>query len=518
MDYEINKNSIDNENNIDYKNIENSKEKKVKENIFGFEILDDDDINMELNDVKLHKANNTNQLSNKNNKNANNFKRKSTAYTHQSLFNNTLIDKPEIEDIFLEQITNQQNEKIKNQDSFCESFFLSSFSKDKGKLMDRSEDDQAECKHFICSILPAMQPEIIYKYPKEDIKGLEINNLAASICYPNGIKLCYEEDQTCIKTVNNYRSSFTNQEGERFFAVIYHFYLKMKNEDFESSYQETPIKYKLNTYQNELYSIFNDELEEDILKKLNIYEEMNLKEYVYIPFCLCLISRYPFFEQMEKCLESIMISINNNEQSIEELNKLITYIVKSIPAPQKYSKIYFPLPYFNKFVEIQQPYFRDITQFGNNPLIILNYLSASHILCLFKLLIFEQKVLVIGKNNDIISQILLNFVSLLYPFEWIHTFIPIMSEKMLKFLQAFLPFFNGLNISLFQKAKPILEKATKGVFIFNIDEDKVDINSNIRINSKHTKTTSYIRKIFPNFPKNIENLMLKELKSIKNKS
>ena len=40
-----------------------------------------------------------------------------------------------------------------------------------------------------------MQPEIIYKYPKEDIKGLEINNLAASICFPNGIKMCYEEDE-----------------------------------------------------------------------------------------------------------------------------------------------------------------------------------------------------------------------------------------------------------------------------------------------------------------------------------
>ena len=172
----------------------------------------------------------------------------------------------------------------------------------------------------------------------------------------------------------------------------------MKNEDFEKLYQLTPIKYQLNTYQNKLEGILSEEDEKEISANLNVYEKINAKVYVYIPYCLCLISRYPYIEQMEKCLESIMISINDNEKSIEELYELITYIVKTIPAPKKYSKIYFPLPYFNKLIEIQQPYFRDITQFGNNPIIILNYLSASHILCLFKLLIFEQKILVIGKN------------------------------------------------------------------------------------------------------------------------
>ena len=420
------------------------------------------------------------------------------------------------EETFLEKETVSKDIKLKK-DSFCESFFLASFSKENGQIMDNSEDDNSECNHFTCSFLPAMQPEILYKYPKEDIKGLEINNLAASICFPNGIKLCYEENEGSIKTVQNYRSSFTNQVGDRFFAVIYHFYLKMINNEFEYNYNMTPFKNKISAYQDELCTTLNDELEEDIYAKLTKYEDIICrKKYVYIPFCLCLISKYPFIEQMEKCLESIMISINNKEADIKELNRFITYIVKSIPAPPLQSKIFFPIPNYNKFIEIQNPYFRDITQFGDNPIIILNYLSISHILCLFKLLIFEQKVLVVGKNNDIISQIILNFVSLLYPFEWIHTYIPVMSEKMLKFLQSFLPFFNGINISLYLKAIPILSKASKGVFIFNIDEDKIEINSNLKTNiSKKTKASSYINRHLPNFPKNIENLIIKELKLIK---
>ena len=528
----------------DYNNmiIENgyeSNKEKINNNglYFDFEIYDNDNIdigneynnknrNSSLEKEKIHQKDfNDLNPKKKNSISLNNIDGSYQRERTLTLFNinssnNISLDNHEAisDEIFLEKTTINQDDDIKN-DRFCECFFLSSFSKENGKLMDKSEDNKAECDHFLCSYLPAMQPEIIYKYPQKDIKGLEINSLAASICFTNGIKVCYEDSEDCIKTVKNYRSSFTNQVGERFFAVVYHFYLKMKNCDFENLYTVTPIKNKLNTYEeNDIDSFFNDELPEEILNKLNIYEKMNMKENVYIPYCLCLISKYPFIEQMEKCLESIMISINksDNEQNIDDLNKLITYIVKSIPAPPKHSKIYFPLPYYNKFVEIQHPYYRDITEFGDNPIFILNCLSANTILCLFKLLIFEQKILIIGKNNDIIAQIILNFVSLLYPFEWIHTYIPIMSEKMIKFLQSFLPFFLGMNTTLVNKARPMLEKASKEVFIVNVDEDKIELNENfLKINNKNIKTVSYIKKNYPSFPKNIENLILKELKDIK---
>jgi hypothetical protein len=204
---------------------------------------------------------------------------------------------------------------------------------------------------------------------------------------------------------------------------------------------------------------------------------------------------------MEICLESILLSIKDEKLNIDELNKYISYIVSSIPTPPNHCRILFPLRYHYKLVEIQSPYFRDINQFGDNPLTILDHIDIKNILLLFKLLVFEQKLLIVGKDNDLISQIILNFVTLLYPFEWVHTYIPIMSEKMLKFLQAFLPFFNGMNITLLQKAKPILAQASKGVFIFNIDDNTFDINSNYKRKSKKTNAISYINRNIPKFPK-----------------
>ena len=409
----------------------------------------------------------------------------------------------------------EEDEKFIKDDTFCESFFLASFPTENGKIVEGSEKDLADCNHEDCSKLPAMLPEIIYKYPQDDKKGLEINNLAASICFPNGIKICYEENKEKIKTVRNYRSSFTNQIGDRLFAVTYHFFLEMQNNDFADTYKNFPIRYQLSTYQDELCATFNDELEEDIAKKLELYSQLIFRDNVYIPFCLCLISKYPFYEQMEKCLESIMMTINYYDTTPDELNKLINYIVRSIPLPPINSKVSFALPHLNKICEIQWPFFEDILQFGDDPVVILKHLSINNIIIFFKLLILEQKILVIGKDNDIISQIILNFVSLLYPSDWIHTNIPIMSEKMLKFLQAFLPFLNGMNINLFEKAKRILGKA-ENVFIINIDEDTIKLNNYLRRNAKEVKISNYINKKFGSLPKNIENLLFKELKSIKN--
>jgi hypothetical protein len=305
--------------------------------------------------------------------------RKTMPFANKLQNHSSLVD----DDTFLPSKMVSQSEKSKN-DTFCESFFWASFSKDNCIIMENSYDNPAECNHFLCSFLPAMQPEIIYKYPKEDSKGLEINNLAASICFPNGIKLCYEEKEENIKAVKNYRSFFTNQVGDRFFVVTYHFFLKKKNNEFESEQNNTPIQYEISKYQDEVRTILSDEQNEDILEKLNIFGNFGKREYVYVPHCLCLISKYPYIEQMEKCLESIVKSINDEKINIEDLNNYISYIVSSIPAPPNHCKILFPLAYNYKLVEIQPPYFKDINQFGDNPLVLLSHLSEKNILTLFK--------------------------------------------------------------------------------------------------------------------------------------
>ena len=303
-------------------------------------------------------------------------------------------------------------------ESFCEGFFITSFPANNGKVIENSDDYEATCGHKVCSSLPAMQPEIIYRYPQKDTKSLELNNLAASICFPSGIKICYEEENP-VETVKNYSSSITNQQGDRYYMVTYHFFYKILNGQFVTKYSMYPIKYQTMKFCNDFYeTIENDnELQEQISKKLEEYGELNFREAVYVPFCISLISKYPYFNQMEKCLESIRIMLANYNAKSKEINDLIHYIVKSIPIPPVNTKLKFPLPFTPEFIDIMSPYYQDMCLLGSDITCLINLFSIENIIFIFRLMIFEQKILFVDNEYDRLSEVTNSFISILYPFQ-----------------------------------------------------------------------------------------------------
>ena len=455
----------------------------------------------ENNEQNINKLKTTNNI-NFNTKQEENYLQNTLQTSKSSnIFVNSI--KEEIKGLFLDiiNISEKEHNKVYGE-TFCTNFFIASFPTENGKIIEKSENIMADCMHDMCSHLPAIEPEIIYKYPENNKNGCEINNLAASICFPNGIKLCYEEDEEKIRTVTNYRTLFTNELGDKFFAVTYHLFLKMKKEDFFNNYKLSSLKNELDelvTYQD----------------KLNDKQLINRKN-VYIPFCFCLISKYPFFEQMEKSLESIFLSIDNYNATPEKINNLITYLVKSIPLPSPKTQISFTLPFVDILCELQYPYFKDRLEFGDDPSIILEKLSINNILCFFILLIFEQKIFVVGKDNDIISRIISNFFSLIYPFVWTNTSIPLMSANMKKLINNIIPFFNGMNIALYEQFKDIILGNKDKIFIVNIDEDTIFLNTILRNKSKQDKINDYLNNTFGKLPKNIEKIFLSKLEEIKN--
>ena len=53
-----------------------------------------------------------------------------------------------------------------------------------------------------------------------------------------------------------------------------------------------------------------------------------------------------------------------------------------------------------------------------------------------------------------------------------------MSDQMIKYLQAFLPFLNGIHENLYSTAKPVLDEAEEGIFIIYTKTNVIDISSN----------------------------------------
>mgnify|MGYP002624147128 CR=1 FL=1 len=406
-------------------------------------------------------------------------------------------------------------------ESFCEGFFIASFPQKEGQVIEGSQAFPASCGHSECSILPAMKPEIIARYPLQDTKTLELNNLAATICFPTGIKVCYDENTPTM--INDYVTPITNQKGERYYMMTYHFYHKVMNDFYGKIYEMHPLKHHLMKFADNYLSMSEEELDDEnvtnkIQAELERAQELGFRDYVYIPYCICLISKYPYIIEMKKCLQSIYtMFINHLAEKRPDLNNLIMHLIHSVPIPEKNTKVRFFVPFCNKGIDLICPKVQDISVMNTNISSLLQYFSIDNLVIIFRLMLAEKKILFIDNDYSRLSQVTDSFISLLYPFQWVHTYIPIMSDQMLKYLETFLPFLNGINSSLMPLVTEVFENNELGdseeVFIVYISMNKFRLGSSLTTNKK--KKYKYLQENVPALPSAMEKELKFKLKKIK---
>jgi len=425
---------------------------------------------------------------------------------------------------YLEQLKSKgKKEYESNRESFCEAFFLASFPYKNGQVIENSNIFPAMCNHKDCSKFNAMKPEIIIRYPLEDTKNLELNNLAATICFPTGIKVCYSEDKP-PKGIKDYITNITNQKGERLYMMTYHFYIKMSFEKYQKKYELNSLKYNLRKF-GDAYLTFSEEefsenIVEEVQKKLEFCQNIAFREYVYIPYCLCLISKYPYQTEMEKCLQSIFIVMSEKKNKFNfEINDLIMYLIHSIPAPDKNSLVKFYLPYCDKDISLKCTTINRLNTVNIDLVKLTRVFSINNIIIIFRLLLSEKKILFIYDNYTVLSKVTEAFLSILYPIKWIHTYIPIMSDQMLKYLESFLPFLNGIHTSLMPLVKKIFNEGeideSEDVFLIYIKEDSIQLGSSLT--DKKIKFSKYLQDNVISLPYNVEKALRNRLNEIKEK-
>ena len=410
-------------------------------------------------------------------------------------------------------------------ESFCVGFFLASFPYKNGQVIENSNNNNypALCHHINCSKLNAMKPEILFKYPLEDTKDLELNNLAATICFPIGIKVCYCQTgpSNCDK---DYITNITNQKGDKYYMMTYHFYVKMMNDEYSKKYEMNPLKHNLmkfgDAYLTYREEEFTDEIIQKIQKTLEYCQDLGFREFVYVPYCLCLISKYPYFYEMEKCLQSIFIMLSKTEQIDNcSINDEIMYLIHSIPIPDKNSLVKFYVPYCNRALFLRNTFVNGLYVMNKDYAKLTTVFSITNIIIIFRLLLSEKKILFIDNDYSVLSKVTDAFISLLYPITWIHTYIPIMSEQMLKYLESFLPFLNGAHSSMKTLITNIFNEGeideSEEVFLVYIRENDIQIGSSLK--GKKIKMKNYIQNNVLALPSGVEKELRKKLVDVREK-
>ena len=412
----------------------------------------------------------------------------------------------------LDSIKSQDEIKNNNNSTFCNGFLVVSFPYNNGKIIENSKSYRSMCGHLICSKLPAMESVIIYKYPLEDSKNLELNNFCASICFPTGIKVCYNQDRRT--TYKSFCTNIINHKGDKFYMTVFHFYHKMDTLTYSKKYSDNSLKNYLRKFGDNIYH--TEEEKEKLEKDLEECQELGFREFVFIPYALAIISKYPYVNQMKEILNNIFRVITNYEgilddkDSIEKsiINDLISYIVDGIPVPIPNSCIMFNMPFNNKKIKIESPYNNNIRNIQKiNYINLFKYFSIENIIIIYRLMLFEQKILFVDKDYSRLCSIIQSFIDLLYPIEWVNTLIPIMSEQMTRYLQTFLPFINGISEDLLNNnALNALKEAEEGVYEIFIVKGTIEISKDI-IEEKYSG--------IPKLPGEIHKKLFHELKNLK---
>ena len=395
-------------------------------------------------------------------------------------------------------------------DTFCQSIFISGITNN-SKLISSSEEFLAPCGHKECSMLQAISPELMNSYSNaKNVQHYpEITNQIVDMCFPVGMKICYHcsfDKNRKISHIPKPQQTFyniiKNEKEEIFYMATLQYFIKMTRKEFDKTYGN------FNTLQNFInrISVHRANKDKAFQEFFQTLSQMMVNDTVLIPESISLISKYPYFYQMDTALKCL-ISLPKNE-----MNFLISHIINEIPIPQKNTNIQFYLPRTVNVLKLYNE--KNISENISN----LNYgslfdfFSIDNIILLFHLLILEQKVLLIDNNYKLLSEMSLILINLLYPFMWVNPYVPILSLNTAKFLQSFIPFLYGIDEYLLKYSDKNKYMNNNGDIVFVFISKKT---FSLCKNRKKLSKKDIIKELsIPDLPEKVYSFLTKNLKDV----
>ena len=179
--------------------------------------------------------------------------------------------------------------------------------------------------------------------------------------------------------------------------LTFHYYLKMENNIYSNKYEINSLKDHFRRFADDYINMTEKDMNKNknkIEKDLEQTQNMGSRDYVFIPFCICLISRYSYIDEIKRCLKSIFYLLINKKNVKNKLllNHLIMHLIDSVPIPQIGTVIQFYIPYNkNNEIKLKYPKLNDIQIINMKISFLLKYFSIDLILTTIRLILFEKK-------------------------------------------------------------------------------------------------------------------------------
>ena len=325
-----------------------------------------------------------------------------------------------------------------------------------------------------------IKPEIICKFPNIDQKIIQINNEIINHIFPNGYKI--------IKSLEKPNQiNFSLILDNRFYSAIYPY-----------KYFTCSIIYENINQYKELFNCQKD--------NINIENNLN-EENIFIPKCICFVSKHPYFIYFNNILN---ILINIFEEKLKSkvdflLDKIIQHIIIQTPEiPRGLRKINLQI-IKDININIEEHKMTEASLINFDIKKYIKFFSSQNIIEILTYILLETKMIFFSSNIENLTYVIMLFLNMIFPFKYQYQIISILYKEKFHYLNNKSPFIYGINESFNENFLQNNNLNIKDAIIL------IDIDNGL-FNTKNLEND------IPQIPISLRNKLEENLKKVKNDS
>ncbi|KAK2157792.1 hypothetical protein LSH36_184g01023 [Paralvinella palmiformis] len=239
-----------------------------------------------------------------------------------------------------------------------------------------------------------------------------------TICFPDGAYVKDEEQSSSVHYL-----VLTDVTGDHSYAICVTLY---------QAYTATKFSIK----------IMFQCLEDDRWQCSRYYdrgEGRGLDHVIYVPLCLVTISKQPYFTVLHDCLSKLAEHLKSDEEEWKSILKEFTLHLTSVPIPPCVAlSISFQLLQ-EIDIEVTSTEYPGIMASDFPLYLAFLHLTLDDIILLLTAILTEQRLVFLSAHQSLlvlVCQVGKSLQHLIYPFKWLHPYVPLLSWNLIELVEA----------------------------------------------------------------------------------
>uniref|UniRef100_A0A0K0FQM2 DENN domain-containing protein 5B n=1 Tax=Strongyloides venezuelensis TaxID=75913 RepID=A0A0K0FQM2_STRVS len=334
---------------------------------------------------------------------------------------------------------------------FANYFAIIGFNNEKGLISTSCGNDISINENFIKPPLErSYSSKIIAYYPKKR-KNENFSHEIISLCMPNGLKFYTEKNVPKDPMFHTFVSvkedgSYVNGVALTFFEIVNDIKIceemaKLSKEHVQylAAMEAKKQRFAYSTSYSGTQSLPRAAYRKQTSNRLYFSSHNQL----YVSKCICLITKLPIVDGAKKFLYSLYDIIRSSQPCVLPIESYIYWITNEVPLPVEGSAL--KVHCQSMEIIVRRPSTNELPFFDYPLTLLFELISVDKFVKLFTCFMLEHQILLCSQNLNYLMVVAESLCALAFPFKWQLTYVPILPQSQLKFIEAPVPYVMGFH-------------------------------------------------------------------------